>query len=47
MTRGRFMNRPYNNFTNYAVSICKLTEIILTDLLLWYVVVQCFIEVIL
>ena len=30
---------PYNNFTNYAVSICKQTEIILTDLLFRSVVV--------
>ena len=23
MSRGRFMNRPYNNFTNYDAIICK------------------------
>ena len=31
--------RAYNNFTNYAVSICKLTEIILLHLLFVLVVI--------
>ena len=30
---------PYNNFTNYAVSICKLTEIIPQDLLFTFAVI--------
>ena len=29
----------YNNFTNYAVSICKLTEIIPQDLLFSFCVI--------
>ena len=29
----------YNNFTNYAVSICKLTEIIPQDLLFAFAVI--------
>ena len=33
MTRGRFMNRPYNNFTNYDAIICKRGRFILMDLL--------------
>ena len=31
---------PYNNFTNYAVSICKRQEIIPLDLLFQIAVVQ-------
>ena len=32
MTRGRFMNRPYNiNFTNYDAIICQLEKIILSN----------------
>ena len=30
---------PYNNLTNYAVSICKLTEIIPQDLLFTFAVI--------
>ena len=30
---------PYNNFTNYAVSICKQGKIILRDLLFAYAVI--------
>ena len=33
------VDSPYNNFTNYAVSICKHTEIIPQDLLFQIVVI--------
>ena len=39
MTRGRFVNRPYNNFTNYDAIICKMQKIILTDLLFDLIVI--------